>query len=151
MEIVGRGGRTLARGVVAGRRAPTSAFSVPGFPNMFLIYGPNTNGGTGSVIYVIEAGVAHVIAALGALAATGSRRDRGRAATSPSSSTASCARHWRAPSGTPAATSWYIDENGNDPNQWPWLWSTYRRRTAKIDPPAYRLAPGPAELSAAGR
>ena len=47
--------------------------------------------------------------------------------------------------------SWYIDENGNDPNQWPWLWSTYRRRTATIDPPAYRLAPGPAERSAAGR
>ena len=23
--------------------------SVPGFPNMFLLYGPNTNGGTGSV------------------------------------------------------------------------------------------------------
>ena len=30
--------------------------SVPGFPNMFLLYGPNTNGGTGSVIYTIEAG-----------------------------------------------------------------------------------------------
>ena len=40
----------------------------PGFPNMFLLYGPNTNGGTGSVIFVIEAGMAHVIAALRAAA-----------------------------------------------------------------------------------
>jgi hypothetical protein len=37
-------------------------------------------------------------------------------------------------------TSWYVDENGNNPNQWPWLWSTYRRRTARIDPAAYQLA-----------
>ena len=36
-------------------------------------------------------------------------------------------------------TSWYVDENGNDPNQWPCLWSTYRRRTARIDPGAYEL------------
>ena len=47
-------------------RAPRAylGMSVPGFPNMFLLYGPNTNGGSGSVIYTIEAGVAHVIAAL---------------------------------------------------------------------------------------
>jgi hypothetical protein len=36
-------------------------------------------------------------------------------------------------------TNWYIDENGNDPNQWPWLWSTYRRRTASLAPGAYQL------------
>jgi len=36
-------------------------------------------------------------------------------------------------------TSWYVDENGNDPNQWPWLWSRYRRRTARIEPGAYEL------------
>ncbi len=37
-------------------------------------------------------------------------------------------------------TSWYIDENGNDPNQWPWTWSTYRRRTSRLAPGAYQLA-----------
>ncbi len=36
-------------------------------------------------------------------------------------------------------TSWYVDENGNDPSQWPWLWSTYRRRTQHLDPGAYEL------------
>jgi hypothetical protein len=33
-----------------------------------------------------------------------------------------------------------VDEDGNDPNQWPWLWSTYNRRTARIDSGAYELA-----------
>ena len=37
-------------------------------------------------------------------------------------------------------TNWYVDENGNDPNQWPWLWSTYRRRTARLAPGAYELS-----------
>jgi cation diffusion facilitator CzcD-associated flavoprotein CzcO len=37
-------------------------------------------------------------------------------------------------------TNWYVDENGNDPNQWPWLWSTYRRRTARIEPGTYELS-----------
>jgi hypothetical protein len=37
-------------------------------------------------------------------------------------------------------TNWYLDEHGNDPNQWPWLWTTYRRRTARLAPGAYELA-----------
>ena len=37
-------------------------------------------------------------------------------------------------------TNWYVDENGNDPNQWPWLWSTYRRRTERVDRSTYELA-----------
>ena len=30
--------------------------------------------------------------------------------------------------------------NGHDPNQWPWLWSSYRRRTRRLQPGAYELA-----------
>jgi hypothetical protein len=37
-------------------------------------------------------------------------------------------------------TSWYVDERGHDPNQWPWLWSSYRRRTRRLQPGAYELA-----------
>jgi hypothetical protein len=33
-----------------------------------------------------------------------------------------------------------VDANGNDPNQWPWTWSTYRRRTERVDTAAYELA-----------
>jgi hypothetical protein len=37
-------------------------------------------------------------------------------------------------------TNWYIDENGNDPNQWPWTFSTYRRLTSRLPPDTYQLA-----------
>jgi hypothetical protein len=105
---------------------------------MFLLYGPNTNGGTGSVIYTIEAGVSHVIAALGELERAHARRIEVRRQTAEDFDrqlrAALAHTVWHT-----GCTSWYVDENGNDPNQWPWLWSTYRRRTARIEPGAYEL------------
>ena len=73
MEIVGPGGRTLAEEWAGVPRAYLGV-SVPGFPNMFLLYGPNTNGGSGSVIYTIEAAVEHVIDALAQLERADARR-----------------------------------------------------------------------------
>jgi cation diffusion facilitator CzcD-associated flavoprotein CzcO len=72
MEIAGRGGRTLSDAWAETARAYLG-LSVPGFPNMFLLYGPNTNGGTGSVIYTLEAGMEHVIAARSSRCSTGKR------------------------------------------------------------------------------
>jgi len=145
MEIVGRSGRTLAEEWAPVPRAYLG-MSVPGFPNMFLLYGPNTNGGTGSVIYTIEAAVSHVIAALGELERTHQRRIEVRRQTAEDFDRelrAALARTvWHT-----GCTSWYVDENGNDPNQWPWLWSTYRRRTSRISPGAYELS-APARQSA---
>jgi cation diffusion facilitator CzcD-associated flavoprotein CzcO len=138
MEILGAHGRTLAEEWSPVPRAYLG-LSIPSFPNLFLLYGPNTNGGTGSVIYTIEAGMSHVIAALEALARSHAsaievRRDTAEAFD----------RELRAALGATVwhtgCTSWYVDENGNDPSQWPWLWSAYRRRAEQLDPGAYELS-----------
>jgi cation diffusion facilitator CzcD-associated flavoprotein CzcO len=146
MEIVGAGGLTLADEWDPAPHAYLG-LTVPGFPNMFLIYGPNTNGGTGSVIYVIEAAVAHVISALDAIRTTRSSQIEVRRRTEEAFN-----RELRAAlAGTvwhTGCTSWYVDENGNDPNQWPWLWSTYRRRTARIEPGVYELGERRSERAA---
>ena len=143
MEIVGAGGRTLAE-----EWAPVPyaylGTSVPGFPNMFLLYGPNTNGGSGSVIYTIEAAVNHVIAALGALERAGADRIEVRREPAEQFN-----RELRAALADTVwhtgCTNWYVDEHGNDPSQWPWLWSAYRRRTARIEPGVYEFGvPAPA-------
>jgi cation diffusion facilitator CzcD-associated flavoprotein CzcO len=138
MEVVGADGRTLADEWRAVPRAYLG-LTVPGFPNMFLLYGPNTNGGTGSVIYTIEAGVAHVLAALGELDRAGAQRievRRDAADAFDRELRAALTRTvWHS-----GCTNWYVDENGNDPNQWPWVWSAYRRRTAELAPDAYALA-----------
>jgi cation diffusion facilitator CzcD-associated flavoprotein CzcO len=137
MEIVGNDGQTLAREWSQLPRAYLG-MSVPGFPNMFLLYGPNTNGGTGSVVYTIEAGMNHVLAALGELDRARARRIEVRREAAEGFD-----RELRRALETTVwhtgCSSWYLDENGNDPNQWPWLWSSYRRRTARLEPGAYEL------------
>jgi cation diffusion facilitator CzcD-associated flavoprotein CzcO len=137
MEIAGVGGRTLAEEWAGVPRAYLG-ISVPGFPNMFLLYGPNTNGGTGSVIYTLEAGMGHVIAALGELQRTGTRtvelRRSAAAAFDGELRSALSSSVWHT-----GCTNWYVDEHGNDPNQWPWTWTRYRKRTARIEPGAYEF------------
>jgi cation diffusion facilitator CzcD-associated flavoprotein CzcO len=143
MEIVGRHGRTLAEEWAHVPRAYLG-MSVAGFPNMFLLYGPNTNGGTGSVIYTIEAGMKHVLAALAELGDKDARRIELRREAGERFD-----RELRAAlSGTvwhTGCTSWYVDAQGNDPNQWPWLWSTYRKRTQQLEPSTYELSAPAAE------
>ncbi len=150
MEILGAAGRTLAEQWDPVPHAYLGT-SVPGFPNMFLLYGPNTNGGSGSVIYTIEAGVNHVIAALGALERTRERRIEVRPERAEQFN-----RELRAALADTVwhtgCTNWYVDEDGNDPSQWPWMWSAYRRRTARIEPGDYLFgAPAPAPAPASER
>jgi len=138
MQIRGAGGQTLADAWSPTPRAYLG-LSVPGFPNMFLMYGPNANGGTGSVIYTIEANVNHVIAALRQLEQARARRIELNAARLDAFDrelrAALAGSVWHT-----GCTSWYVDENGHDPNQWPWLWSTYRKRAETIEPGVYELA-----------
>jgi cation diffusion facilitator CzcD-associated flavoprotein CzcO len=138
MEITGAGGRTLADEWAGVPRAYLG-ITVPAFPNMFLLYGPNTNGGAGSIVYTIEAALAHVLAALEALERSGSRAIEVRREAAEGFDRTLRAKLagtvWHS-----GCTNWYVDEHGNDPNQWPWTWSTYRRRTAQIEPEAYALA-----------
>jgi cation diffusion facilitator CzcD-associated flavoprotein CzcO len=137
LEIAGVGGRPLTAEWAEVPRAYLG-LSVPGFPNMFLLYGPNTNGGSGSVVNTIEAGMGHVIAALEEL----ERADARRIEVSRQVADAFDRELRAALGGTvwhSGCTNWYVDANGNDPNQWPWLWSTYRRRTERIEPGAYAL------------
>jgi cation diffusion facilitator CzcD-associated flavoprotein CzcO len=137
MEVLGAGGRTLAEewGLLPHAYLGTS---VPGFPNMFLLYGPNTNGGSGSVIYTIEAAVNHVIAALGMLDRAQADRIEVRRQRAEQFNRelrgALADTVWHS-----GCNNWYVDENGNDPSQWPWMWSEYRRRTARIEPGDYAI------------
>jgi len=137
LEIIGCNGRTLAQEWGEVPRAYLG-LSVPSFPNMFLLYGPNTNGGSGSVINTLECGIGHVLAALRELERARANRIEVRREAAESFD-----RELRAAlAGTvwhSGCTSWYVDENGNDPSNWPWLWTTYRRRTAQLDPGAYAL------------
>lgn len=138
MEISGAGGRTLAQEWSEVARAYLG-LTVPGFPNMFLLYGPNTNGGSGSVVNTLECGIGHVLAALREMDAGEAARIEVRRETAEAFDRelrgALAGTVWQT-----GCSNWYLDENGNDSSNWPWTWSAYRRRTARLAPGAYSLA-----------
>jgi len=134
MEIRGVGGRRLADEWAETPKAYLG-LSVPAFPNMFLLYGPNTNGGTGSVVFIVEAGMTHVLAALAEMKRTGTRTIEVRRQVADDF-------HNEVRQALPDTVwsgcgNWYLDENGHSPNQWPWRWGAYTRRTRGLEPGAY--------------
>ena len=73
MEIVGRHGRTLAE-QWGDRPTAHLGITVPGFPNLFCLYGPGTNlASGGSIIFHVECQVRYVMGALVDLLARGRR------------------------------------------------------------------------------
>ncbi len=138
MEIAGSEGRRLEQEWGEVPRAYLG-LTVPRFPNMFLLYGPNTNGGSGSVIFTLESGIGHLLAALRELERAGADRIEVR----PEAADRFDRELRAALAGTvwhSGCTSWYVDDNGNDPSQWPWLWSEYQRRTATLEAGAYEFS-----------
>ena len=64
IDVVGEGGAIAARHLAATGRIAYLGMAVPGFPNFFMLYGPNTNVGSNSVIFMLEAQAHYIVRAL---------------------------------------------------------------------------------------
>jgi cation diffusion facilitator CzcD-associated flavoprotein CzcO len=73
MTIEGAGGRDLREEWRSGAHAYLGV-TVSGFPNLFMLYGPNTNLGHNSILVMIEAQVGYIIDAIRQMDARGARR-----------------------------------------------------------------------------
>ncbi|KAA1416972.1 NAD(P)/FAD-dependent oxidoreductase [Nocardioides humilatus] len=127
MKILGRDRRDLRDQWNDGAHAYLG-MSVPDFPNLFLVYGPNTGLGSGSIVYMLEAQARYIAEAVGHL-------EPGQAlAVRPE-----VEAHYDAEiqSGLvdgvwSQCSSWYRGANGRISTNWPHLASTYRRRTRQF-------------------
>jgi hypothetical protein len=112
---------------------------VPGFPNLFILLGPNTGLGHSSMVYMLESQLAFVIGALRELRSRGASTVEVRDDVVERYNAEVQARL----QGTVWSTgcrSWYLDAQGRNPTLWPdWTWR-FRRRTARFDPAEYTLA-----------
>lgn len=63
IDVVGEDGVTLRETWRDGAHAYLG-MAIPGFPNFFMLYGPNTNVGSNSVIFMLEAQARYVVRAL---------------------------------------------------------------------------------------
>jgi cation diffusion facilitator CzcD-associated flavoprotein CzcO len=138
MEVAGLGGRTLKE---AWRDGPEAylGIMVAGFPNMFMLYGPNTNLGHNSISFMIEQQVGYMLKTLrlaeeaGAKAATvtddGQRRFNERIAQLLNATV------WA----DPHCRSWYKAANGRVYQNWAGSCTDYAEATAEVDREAVAL------------
>jgi cation diffusion facilitator CzcD-associated flavoprotein CzcO len=113
---------------------------VSGFPNFFLMYGPNTNLGHNSILFMIEAQARYVLACVERLWREGLRAIEVR----PEVMAAYNRRVQEALRGTAwdrTERSWYKNEAGRITNNWPWTTLRYWWETRRVDWSAYRLEP----------
>ena len=136
---VGRDGRSLAEVWNGSPRAHVGT-TVVGFPNLFILQGPNTGLGHNSVVLMIEAQVEHAVAAvryMGAhrLAAV-EPRPEAQAAFVAEVDARMADTVW-----TSGCRSWYLDETGRNSALWPGSVGSFRRRVAPFEHSEYRLRP----------
>lgn len=136
MRIVGRGGMDLNTAWSAGASSYLG-MSVPGFPNFFMLYGPNTNLGHNSIIYMLESQFAHVLRCLRALRRTGAFQLEVEAAPYRAFNAGIQARLTQ--SAWAGCRSWYLDEQGRNTVNWPGFSLTYRWLARRSSLNAYRF------------
>ncbi|HEY5318841.1 MAG TPA: NAD(P)/FAD-dependent oxidoreductase [Solirubrobacteraceae bacterium] len=142
-RVHGSDGRSLAEhwdGSLQAHRGTT----VTGFPNLFLLLGPNTGLGHTSVVAMAEAQVAYVTRALGymeaeAVGAVEPRRE------AQSAWNAEVQRRMKGTVWTAGGcASWYLDSKGVNSTLWPDFAFRFRRAVTRFDPGEYRLTPAAA-------
>ena len=137
VEIYGAGGRHINDAWKTGAEAYLG-LCTHGFPNFFMLYGPNTNLGHNSIIFMMECQVRYAIQCLEKIAADDLRsldvredamrafNDELQAHLSQSVWATSC-------------ESWYKNESGKIVNNWGYSTLTYWRRTRHPDFNAFDL------------
>ena len=137
-RVRGRDGRTLAE-TWNGSMAAYKGTTVAGYPNLFLLVGPNTGLGHTSIVYMIESQLAYVLDALRTMrarrAGTLEVREEAQAAYNAELDRMTKDTVWV----TGGCTSYYIDRNGHNSALWPTYTWPFRRQLRRFDPAAYSL------------
>ena len=138
--VIGLGGVALDRAWTAGPQAYLGT-TVAGYPNLFLMTGPNTGLGHNSMIYIIESQTRYVLDALQTM-----RRRRIGAVDVDAGVQARYnaeiqARMRRTVWSTGGCKSWYLSPDGRNATLWPDFTFRFRRRTRRFDLERYRTWP----------
>jgi cation diffusion facilitator CzcD-associated flavoprotein CzcO len=147
-HIRGSHGRTLEE-VWAGSPQAHAGTTVANFPNLFILMGPNTGLGHNSVLYMLEAQIEHLLAALAYMHRHGVSALEPRP-TAQAAYVADVQKRMRGTVWTAGGcASWYLDRTGHNSTLWPDFSWRFRRRVARLRPDEY-LMRTPQGLSPAG-
>jgi 4-hydroxyacetophenone monooxygenase len=133
MKVVGRGGVDLHEAWAGDARAYLGT-TLPGFPNFFLLYGPNTNIViNGSIIWFSECEVRYVIDHIRETLTGGYRGLDCRQDVHDAYNAAIDAENARMVWGVSTVNSWYKNANGRVAQNWPYPLIDFWHRTRAVD------------------
>jgi cation diffusion facilitator CzcD-associated flavoprotein CzcO len=124
--------------------------TIAGFPNLFMLVGPNTGLGHNSIVFMIESQLAYVMDALRALDGHGAvgldTRAEAQAAFNEELQARMRGTVWT----EGGCASWYLDAHGRNTTLWPGTSWSFRQATRRFDPAEHVLiAPAGRPASAA--
>jgi len=147
-QVKGRGGREL-HDQWAGDARAYLGMTAPGFPNFFMIYGPNTNiVVNGSIIFFSECSVRYIVGCLELMAEREAQTLEVRQDVHDAFNEKVDAMNAKMAWGAPQVNSWYKNAKGRVSQNWPFPLVDYWTATLKPNPADFTLgakAPVPAE------
>lgn len=142
-RVIGRDGRCLAE-QWGGSPAAYRGTAVAGFPNFFLLLGPNTGLGHTSVLVMMEAQLRYVMGCLRHLERSGMGAIEVRREAQEAFNVDVQSRLRDTVWNAGGCRSWYLDSTGRNTTIWPGMTWPYVRMLRRFDPGAYRVSPRPA-------
>lgn len=139
IHVVGNNKVTLTQAWQDGAEA-YKGVSVAGFPNLFILYGPNTNLGHNSIIYMLESQFEYVLRCVKAM-----NNRKARSIDVKKTAMRTYNENIQAQIGNTVwqagCTSWYQNESGKNTNNWPTFTFKYRALTHNLAPEDYHFEP----------
>ena len=142
-RITGRTGRAMSERFAETGMAAYKGTTVPEFPNLFFLTGPNTGQGHTSMVFIIESQMAYVRDAIRTMRAndyaTVEPREDVFATWNAELQSLMGPTVWS----SGGCSSWYLDENGRNTTLWPRGTVSFRRGLRSFDASRY-VVTGPA-------
>jgi cation diffusion facilitator CzcD-associated flavoprotein CzcO len=137
IDVRGRAGRRIDDAWNDGARAYLG-ITTAGFPNLFMLYGPNTN--NGSILTMIESQVDYALRKIQRIASEGLawidvRPEPMERYNDEVQEAIAGVEVWQAD-----CNGYYRSPSGRIVTQWPWSMTAFRERTEKPDPEVYDTA-----------
>ncbi|WP_300459930.1 NAD(P)/FAD-dependent oxidoreductase [uncultured Nocardioides sp.] len=137
--ITGRTGRTLAERFAEHGMWAYKGTTIPEFPNLFMMVGPNTGLGHSSMVFIIESQVAYIRDAIRQMRTNRLATVEVKEAPTADFNAGLQKRMKRTVWTTGGCASWYLDDQGRNTTLWPHATFTFRRLLSRFDLSAYTV------------
>ena len=117
--------------------------TIAGFPNLFLVIGPNTGLGHTSMVVMIEANVRYIVDGIRQILAGGLSSVQPRQSVVAAYNAGVQRKLARSVWNAGGCRSWYLDARGHNTTLWPDFTFRFRRQTRRFDLDDYETVPSP--------